>query len=207
MQTVLMQLGVGIVAFASTDLDDLVVLLALFLDRKFHPGEVVLGQFVGIGALVAASLAASLTSTWLSREVIGLLGLVPLLMGLFRLRGVFRQGADEDDEEDSPPARASGLARMLAVAAITTGNGGDNIGTYTPLFALYAGGGTVLLIGCFAAMTGIWCALAFWMSRHRMVGNGVRTISQRLIPLVMIGLGVTILVEARSASLLGGLLR
>ena len=51
---------VAAVAFSSTDIDDAFVLLAFFADPRLVPGHVVVGQYLGFAALVAASLACSI---------------------------------------------------------------------------------------------------------------------------------------------------
>ena len=56
---VLEVVGVGIVVFASTNLDDVFLLAAFFADPRLPARSVVSGQFLGIGALVAGSAAAA----------------------------------------------------------------------------------------------------------------------------------------------------
>jgi cadmium resistance protein CadD (predicted permease) len=61
---VLATLAVSVVAFASTNVDDVSVLLGFFADPAFRARHVVLGQYLGIGALVAVSLVCSLIAWW-----------------------------------------------------------------------------------------------------------------------------------------------
>src|SRR5579872_6526332 len=78
-------LGIGIAAFVSTDLDDLVVLIGFFSDPYYRVAHVVLGQFLGISLLVAASLLLSLTALVIPVAYIGFMGLLPFGIGLKRL--------------------------------------------------------------------------------------------------------------------------
>jgi cadmium resistance protein CadD (predicted permease) len=55
-------LGVGIVVFASTNMDDIFLVSAFFADPHSATRSVVLGQIAGIGALVAASALAALAA-------------------------------------------------------------------------------------------------------------------------------------------------
>ena len=58
--SLLVVLGIGIVVFASTNIDDIFLLSAFFADPHLTTRSVLIGQFDGIGLLVAASaLAAS----------------------------------------------------------------------------------------------------------------------------------------------------
>ena len=56
-----------VAAFSSTNLDDSLLLAGLFVGVEFSPRSVIVGQFIGMGIVVLASLAAALlavTSPW-----------------------------------------------------------------------------------------------------------------------------------------------
>jgi len=75
----LSQLGIGVVVFASTNIDDIFLLSAFFADPHLRPRSVVAGQFLGIGALVTASAVAALAAVVIPPGWSSLLGLVPAL--------------------------------------------------------------------------------------------------------------------------------
>ena len=70
------QVVMDIVVFAATNLDDLLVLVALFSSAGLRGREVAVGQFLGIGALVLFSGVAALISLVIPGAYIRLLGLV-----------------------------------------------------------------------------------------------------------------------------------
>src|ERR1035437_10215015 len=78
-------LGLGLMVFVSTDIDDLLLLVVLFADRRLSARQVILGQYLGFLALVAASLACSCLAIFTPAHWVGLLGLWPLLLGVHRL--------------------------------------------------------------------------------------------------------------------------
>ena len=129
----LASLALGVVVFVSTDIDDLFVLMGFFADPRMHPSSVVIGQYLGIAALIGVSFAISMGSLVIDTAYVGLLGVLPVLIGgkglSHRLRG-------EGDECNAPGIGIGGLPQVLSVAAVTIANGGDNIGTYAPLFAI-----------------------------------------------------------------------
>lgn len=192
-------LGLGVLVFASTNVDDIFVLLGFLADPRFRTRDVVLGQYLGIGVLTLASLIASLIALVLPPAYIGLLGLFPIGIGLKKLRDLVRgdDGSGEELEDHSAPSRG----RMLAVAAVTLANGGDNLGIYTPLFATRTGPEATLLIAVFAIMTGVWCLLAHGLVNHPALGAPIRRYGRRVLPFVLIGLGVLILYEAGTLNL------
>jgi cadmium resistance protein CadD (predicted permease) len=48
------------IAFAATDIDDLFLLMIFYSSQSFPARQVTLGQFIGIGVLVAISVLGSL---------------------------------------------------------------------------------------------------------------------------------------------------
>ena len=203
-QDLLSLVAIGIGTFVATDLDDVLILFALFLDKSLEPRLVVAGQYLGIAVLVLISFAGSMSAIFIPREAIGFLGLVPLGLGILRLmRRLKGEAAEEDDDvpvEGLHGARSWG--KVLGVAGITIGSGGDNIGTYVPLFAGHPGIGALILATTFMTMTGVWCALAYWMSRHPLLRGRVTWISGTVLPFVLIAVGLAILLEAGSLSFL-----
>lgn len=56
--SVFQMVGAAIIVFASTNIDDIVLLSVIFSDPKLRPRAVVTGQFIGIGVLVLGSALA-----------------------------------------------------------------------------------------------------------------------------------------------------
>ena len=94
-------LGVAVVVFASTNMDDIFLLAAFFSDPRLSARSVVLGQFLGIGALVAASVKVAWASLAVPEGYTALLGAVPLALGLRKLWVLRRTGADVDADAPS----------------------------------------------------------------------------------------------------------
>jgi cadmium resistance protein CadD (predicted permease) len=142
----------GSTAFVATNVDDIVILMLFFsqTNSSFRRRHIVVGQYLGFIALVLASLPGFFGGLILPRAWIGLLGIVPIAIGISNLiRG------KEDEQEiqtvsdfHSKVAKKSMFSSLIAkgvlvaiapqtykVAAVTFANGGDNIGIYVPLFA------------------------------------------------------------------------
>jgi len=189
-------LAVGAALFASTNIDDIFLLMAFFSDPRLDRRAVVTGQFVGIGALVAASVLAAACAVAVPGHWIALLGLAPLAIGLHRLWSSWRGGEAADADDD--PARPAGsgfIPQVCSVAGVTAANGGDNIGVYVPVFAQDFAG-VPLLCAVFAGMTGLWCVAGHLLVNHRLVAASMRRLSGLLLPYVLIGLGLWILRDA-----------
>lgn len=192
--------GIAVVVFATTNIDDILLLAAFFANPKLGPRAVVLGQLLGMGVLTLASALAAFLALAVPEGVTGLLGVVPLALGLrqlwalWRARGASGEGDDaERAQEDRLPATRS---QVLAIAGVTIANGGDNLGVYIPLFAREPSWiGLYALV--FAALTLVWCGLGHWLVNHSIVGARIRRFGHVALPFVLIALGLYILADAR----------
>jgi cadmium resistance protein CadD (predicted permease) len=199
-ESLLTLIGVAIVVFASTNIDDAFVLIAFFADKGFSAGDVVIGQYGGMGAMFGVSALAALIFLIIPPSYVGLLGLAPIAIGARKLYNLRQRWKKEED-----PRRVSSTGthrRMLAVAAVTLANGGDNIANYTALFATISRSEFPAIGIAFAVMTGLWCLAAYWLVNHGAVGAPVRYHAHRVVPFVLIGLGVLILIRSGTVQLL-----
>ena len=153
---------IGIAAFAATNIDDIFVLMMFFSSLTFPVRQVILGQYLGIGLLVAISVLGSLITLVVPTYIIGLLGIVPIAIGIKNL-------LELKNKYKSPPRqivtdkKSKSYLSFLAVAAVTCSNGGDNIGVYTPLFSKYnAVSQITALAAVFMVMTAVWCIAAYY---------------------------------------------
>jgi cadmium resistance protein CadD (predicted permease) len=193
--------GLAVVMFASTNIDDVFVLLSFFADQTFRAHQIVVGQYLGIGVLVLGSIMASLISLVLAPAHVGLLGILPVLIGLKKLVDLQRAGSDAQMGKQGN----AGLCNALSVAAVTIGNGGDNIGIYTPVFATRSMPEIALIILVFAAMVAVWLAFSHWLVNHPKLGAPIHLYGHIATPFILIGLGLFILYRAGSLSLLASL--
>ncbi len=191
-------IGIAIVLFATTNVDDVFILISFFADPKFRASQVVIGQYLGIVALVVVSVLASLISLVLAPAHVGLLGLLPILIGMKKLYDLTK---GDDDEDEAKPA--SGTGNVAAVAAVTMANGGDNIGIYTPVFATSSVFQISIIVAVFMAMVAVWLAVSHWMVFHPAIGAPIRRYGHKLVPFVLIAIGVLVLYEAGSFALIG----
>ena len=193
--------SMAIMLFASTNVDDVFVLIGFFADPNFRARDIVLGQYVGIAALFSISVAAALLSLIVPRAYVGLLGIVPILIGLKKLLDLYRKHEVTEESLEQHPD-AGGNRRAVSVAIVTMANGGDNIGVYTPSFAIRSASEIAVIALIFVVMTALWCFLAHAMVNHPRLGLPIRRYGHRLAPVVLIGLGVLILYQAGSFGLL-----
>jgi cadmium resistance protein CadD (predicted permease) len=180
-------LALAVTLFASTNIDDLVVLIGFFADRRFRARDIVAGQFAGLAALFLVSAVGALLSLVIPKTYLGLLGILPVVIGIRKL---------SDLRQDPSLPENSSQGSVAGVALVTIANGGDNIGIYVPAFAVHSGAEIGVIALVFVAMTVLWCTLAHWMVNHRRFGAPLRRYGHIFAPLVLIGLGIVIIYKA-----------
>jgi cadmium resistance protein CadD (predicted permease) len=174
--------------FVGSNIDDLIVLIVLFLGvRTGNPPalRIVAGQYLGFGILVVASIAIALGLTAVPQRWVGLVGLVPLGIGVWGLIGALREG----------PAHSPVVAtRLWSIAGICLANGMDGISVYAPLLRTNSPADDVVIVLVMLACVGVWCALASWLGgRHRIIAL-LRRIGFWLVPVVFIAIGAVVIV-------------
>jgi cadmium resistance protein CadD (predicted permease) len=77
-------IAIGIAGFAATNTDDIFLLIMFFSNSSmtFPVKQVVIGQYIGIGSLVAVSALGFFFSMAVPTYIIGLLGIVPIAIGI-----------------------------------------------------------------------------------------------------------------------------
>jgi cadmium resistance transport/sequestration family protein len=193
----------GLTAFTATNLDDIVILLLFFsqVNAAFRKRHIIAGQYLGFGALVLASLPGFFGSFLFPRPWIGLLGIVPIAIGISRLLNPDSQ--DEETESVQPLTTNSWWSSILSpqaysVAAVTFANGGDNVGIYMPLFASSTWERLIVMLMVFFTLVGVWCLVANRLTQIPVVAETLTRYGNQLVPFVLVGLGILILVDSHT---------
>jgi cadmium resistance protein CadD (predicted permease) len=192
-------------AFVATNVDDLFLLMIFFSQRSpsFRTTHIVLGQYLGFGALVGLSALGAVAGVFIPAAWIGLLGFLPLFIAVkkFLQRGT-RANAPVFAAADSGGLGNLMAAPTLSVAGVTMANGADNIGVYV---AFFANCGTVALaavVGMFLVLVALWCVIAGWLGRHPVTAVIIDRWGHYLVPLVLAGMGGYILYDSGAWALM-----
>lgn len=205
----------GIVAFAVTNIDDIIILLLFFsqADNKLGRQHIVAGQYLGFTAIIIASLPGFFGGLIVPREWIGLLGLLPIAIGIKQLVSREKEIAqvqtvtsDFKYASSSNPIVAFLFSvldpQTYKVAAVTVANGGDNISIYIPLFAGNQLASLGVILAVFFVMVGVWCAIAYFLTRQPTIAYVLSRYGRHVVPFVLIGLGLSIMYERGTFGLL-----
>jgi cadmium resistance protein CadD (predicted permease) len=211
----------ALAAYAATNIDNLFVLLGFLTEAGAQRRRVVAGQYAGSLLLVAAALVLAALLTRLPTGYVGLLGLLPIAVGLHKGWQRFGPGhaQRDDNEDDHAPGHAHDgavAARRASasptgsgssswtVASVAIANGSDNIAVYVPLYASHTPAENALVSLVFIAMIGLWCAGAAWLVDHPLLGAPIRRYGSALLPLILLAIGVSVIVNNDTLRLLSG---
>ncbi|MBD2691183.1 cadmium resistance transporter [Anabaena catenula] len=210
---------IGISAAFATTFDDNLYLTAFFgkVNHIFRPKHIIIGEFMGFTTLVIASLPGFFGGLFLPEAWIGLLGILPIIIGISHLM-------NRDEEEDTLQAVSVKFAHsvkpqrqektLLAtlkdpqtyrVSAVTIANGGNNIGIYIPLFASSnVPSLAVILCVCYSSV-GLWCFLSYNLTRNPLMASVMTRYGRKIFPFVLIYLGLSIMVKSGTHELVPNL--
>ncbi len=204
----------GAIAFAATNVDDLIVLLLFFsqVNSRLRPHHIVGGSYWGFTMIVTLSLVGFFGGLFISSAWIGLLGIVPIILGIKNL--VYREDdaqlqstiADFPNQSNRHPFVAM-LIQLLhpqsyQVAVVTLANGSDNIGIYVPLFAAKNAMELGIILIVFYLLLGVWCYAAYRFTRNPKIAYVLTRYGHSIMPFVLISLGLFILWERGTFELL-----
>ena len=120
-------LVLAVAAYIGTNIDDIFLDTILFAQaqNKAQRRSLYFGQQIGVGFLALVSVLGAWGLKTVSPKQVGLLGFVPIVMGVKGLIDYFK-GTDDDDDEIT--ASGGGLSFMVTMATLTISGGADNIG-------------------------------------------------------------------------------
>lgn len=194
LQSILSALAV----YVSTSIDYLFILLIIFSQSHSHTKkglrQIYWGQYLGTGILVAVSLFAAYVLNFIPQDwIIGLLGLIPIFLGI---RVALVGEEEEEEEEVVEKLESRGTNRFFwTVALITIASGGDNLGIYIPYFASLSFSEIVTALIVFAISVAVLCYISYKLAKISFVSETLEKYERIIVPIVFIGLGIYILIE------------
>ena len=177
--------AIAAVAFAATNIDDAFVLLGLFASARSDI-VIYLGTYIGMAILVIAALLLSAVCAALFPNNLGLLGALPILVGLRQLWTAWSD-ANAETVVVAPGTGAFEAVELIAIR--TLANGSDNVAVYIPLFAKQSRSDEILTCLVFAVLVGAWCFGAKFLVARAMIGDQIRRWGRWITPVVLIALG------------------
>lgn len=182
-------IGVVAGAFVATNLDNLVLLVSLFgrySDRRY---EVIVGYLVGVLIIAAATYYVGKLAGAAPIKYLGLLGIIPVLIGLVEIFRLFRNKGVVHD----PVMPGVGSTAVVATLATQLSNSADTIVTFSVMFSDSNDLGDQLVLASFVGMALLFVLIAYLALRHPWLSRPIQLYGHYLTPLILITVGMYVL--------------
>ena len=185
----------SIILYSGTAVDLLIILMLFFAKRKSRKDiiNIYLGQFLGSVSLIFLSLLFAFVLNYIpSKEILGLLGLIPIFLGL----KVLLLGDSDGEAIAKDGLRKDNKNLIFLVAMITFAScGADNIGIFVPYFTTLNLADLIVALLTFLVMIYLLVFSAQKLAQVPSVGETLEKYSRWFIAVVYLGLGIYILIE------------
>lgn len=192
----------SIILYSGTAVDLLIILMLFFAKRKSRKDiiNIYLGQFLGSVSLILLSLLFAFVLNYIpSKEILGLLGLIPIFLGL----KVLLLGDSDGEAIAKDGLRKDNKNLIFLVAMITFAScGADNIGVFFPYFTTLNLANMIVTLLTFLVMIYLLVFSAQKLAQVPSVGETLEKYSRWFIAVVYLGLGMYILIENNSFDML-----
>ena len=192
----------SIILYSGTAVDLLIILMLFFAKRKSRKDiiNIYLGQFLGSGSLILLSLLFAFVLNYIpSKEILGLLGLIPIFLGF----KVLLLGDSDGEAIAKEGLRKDNKNLIFLVAMITFAScGADNIGVFVPYFTTLNLANLIVALLTFLVMIYLLVFSAQKLAQVSSVGEILEKYSRWFIAVVYLGLGIYILIENNSFDIL-----
>ena len=192
----------SIILYSGTAVDLLIILMLFFAKRKSRKDiiNIYLGQFLGSVSLILLSLLFAFVLNYIpSKEILGLLGLIPIFLGL----KVLLLGDSDGEAIAKEGLRKDNKNLIFLVAMITFAScGADNIGVFVPYFITLNLANLIVALLTFLVMIYLLVFSAQKLAQVPSVGETLEKYSRWFIAVVYLGLGIYILIENNSFDIL-----
>ena len=196
----------SIILYSGTAVDLLIILMLFFAKRKSRKDiiNIYLGQFLGSVSLIFLSLLFAFVLNYIpSKEILGLLGLIPIFLGL----KVLLLGDSDGEAIAKDGLRKDNKNLIFLVAMITFAScGADNIGVFVPYFTTLNLANLIVTLLTFLVMIYLLVFSAQKLAQVPSVGETLEKYSRWFIAVVYLGLGIYILIENNSFDMLWAML-
>jgi cadmium resistance protein CadD (predicted permease) len=216
--TATLQIALG--AGLATTFDDNIYLTGFFgeVNRTFRPRHVVAGEFLGFTLLLIISLIGFAAGLVLPQNVIGLLGVMPILIGIMGMIQYWQSRGDRAENQQASSLKFSKLKGFQSrepsfgevlmdrqtynVSVVSISNGSNNLSIYIPLFASLSLLKIAIVIPVLYGFIATWLFLSFQLTRAPGIALVLNRYARAVFPFILIWLGYRILSDTGAIALL-----
>lgn len=205
---------IGLAVALATTFDDNIYLTGFFseVNRTFRPQHIVVGELIGFTVLLSISLIGFFVGLVIDSTWIGLLGILPILIGINNLLHLNQDDSANDRSANLKinakhrgfESRKRSLWEVIRdrqtykVSAVTISNGGNNLGIYIPLFATSSIQNLAVIVPVLYLVVCCWLFLSYHLTRQPGIAVVLSRYASKIFPFVLMWLGFRILIDSES---------
>lgn len=182
----------AIITFLLTSIDEIPVLFVLYTD-PFNRGKskiITFAYCIGTFILISVSLLGAAGLVLLPvKRMIGLVGIIPIIMGL----KILIKGDDDEDKVMEKTRKFESL--WIKVFMITIALGSDDLGMYIPLFTTIRGWEYFQMLLVYLIGTAVLCRISFKLSEVNALQSFIEGKERFLVGSVYILLGFIVMYD------------
>jgi cadmium resistance protein CadD (predicted permease) len=185
--------GLALLAFVSTNVDSLLVLVPLLANQRADGVRVVAGYWLAFALVLALAWAgARIADQMIPVHQIGYLGIIPITFGAVGLWSLMRSGREQQ------PRRSSRTPGVLSTAVLVLSLSGDNLGVLIAFFADKPARLDAVIVTTLAAAALLWAMAARVLAGSPALRQPLERWGPRIVPVLMILVGLHILLDTAS---------
>ncbi|CAK1246357.1 cadmium resistance transporter [Fructobacillus fructosus] len=172
---------ISMIAFVSSNVDDLFILTFLFAqtNRKKEQLNILIGQYVGMAIIMILSFLLAFCFRSIGQLSFHYLGLVPILIGLKKAIEIPKKVARDKTQ-----------ITVFQVTALTIAGGGENLGIYIPILLTINLANQLLFVVTFAFLIPIWWLIGKIIGRHQVVIRLIHRQEKIVVPCIYLVVGL-----------------
>jgi cadmium resistance transport/sequestration family protein len=184
----------SVVVFVATSVDELVVLTTIFAyaERRKAVAQVYAGQLISQALILTISVLAAFGIETISQKGIGLLGVLPIVLGIRILLG----GDDEDQAHETANRLDSSAGFTLTVALIAIGGGGEELAVFIPFLGSLAVPELVMALLTLLLLVPVWCRVSQRIASIKRIQEWIARYQRLFVPVIFIGLGAFVIIDS-----------
>lgn len=192
--------GLVVGSFVATSIDNLLILVVLLGANAKRRSAVLMGFFIATVAVMCASALGLLLGSLVGAGMIGYFGAVPLFLGCHMLYKAWSSSGHESLDIVGADG-SGGRAIWFSTFILMFSNSGDSIAVFLPLLAESNGAALLVIVCTYVLSAVVWAALSCLISGRRELAVRIEARAEKIIPWMMIGVGIYILMDSSTDTL------
>lgn len=185
--------GVTAATFAATSLDNLGLVAVLAADGNLRFRDILAGYVAAALLVVAAAYWAAEAIEGLPGHYLGLIGLVPIAVGVLRLYRLRRPLTRAETPFSDRVARGP-----ISIALMMLAQSGDSLAAFTAVFTDTAERLEPAILITVSACVVAWCLAGRWLVTQSAIAGWIERRAAHAIPVLLIVVGLYVLLDTNT---------